>query len=293
MLPSLNALRAFDTAAGTGSFKSAAEALHVSPTAISHHIRGLEQELGVALFHRDGRRITLTPEGRQLSRDVAQAFVQLDKAVARARRAKTPQAIRIAAGPFFAARWLMPRLAHFWAEHPDLALEVVPVPRKIDDRDINADIVIEWGDRTQNAPEPLLDLRPVAIACPDLIERLGRPKRPADLLKMPLIHQRDTSSWADWFRAMGVDAPGLTGAMFEDANAVLRGATEGHAVTLGWLPLIESELETGRLVRLFDETVGSKKQYHIRVPHDGDQGTNVLTIVQWLKREGAASSTPL
>lgn len=286
MLPSLKALRAFDHAARAGSFKSAAEALNVSPTAISHHIRTLEKDLGVALFERDGRNVSLTEQGRELSTDVAAAFAQLTQAVDRTRRSPGGQVIRIAAGPFFAARWLMPRLATFWIEHPQVSLEVVPIPQRLSGHDIDADIVISWDDITQDNAKPLLTLTPVAIASPAFIKRFGRPGSPADLVDMPLIHQRDTSGWADWFAAMDVacDEP-HQGPVFEDANAVMRGAVEGQGVTLGWMPLIEHEIETGRVIQLFDQMIPWRKQYYVNIVPRGLRNRAAGSVVDWLSSE--------
>ena len=290
MLPSLKALRAFDHAARTGSFKAAAEVLNISATAISHHIRTLEDDLGVALFQRDGRNVALTRQGRDLATEVAQAFTQLSQAVDRTRRAPDGHITRIAAGPYFAARWLMPRLATFWTVHPKISLEVVPIPHRLSGREIDADIMIAWDDVTEKNAKPLLTLTPFAIASPNLIARLGRPKIPADLLKMPLIHQRDTSSWAEWFAAMGVacTAP-LQGPVFEDANAVMRGAVDGQGVTLGWMPLIQPEIETGRVVRLFDQPITWKKQYYVSIAPKGQRSSSAKSVVDWLHREGVQS----
>jgi len=287
MLPSLKALRAFDQAACHGSFKAAAEVLNVSPTAISHHIRTLEEDLGVALFVRDGRNVTLTPQGQAMSVDVAQAFAQLTGAVDRTRAKPSGKVIRIAAGPFFAARWLMPRLATFWVENPQISLEVVPVPQRLSGRDIDADIVISWDNITEETAQPLLTLTPFAIASPALIERFGQPKHPADLLNMPLIHQRDTSGWTDWFAAVDVACfKSLQGPVFEDANAVMRGAVEGQGVTLGWMPLIEHEIETGRVIRLFDQPMAWKKQYYVHIAPRGQGNNAAQSVVEWLRNEG-------
>ena len=259
--------------------------MNVSPTAISHHIRTLEQDLDVALFERDGRNVILTPQGQELSADVAQAFAQLALAVERTRRKPRGQAIRIAAGPFFAARWLMPRLATFWVEYPQISLEVVPIPQRLAGGDIDADIVISWDDITAENAQPLLTLTPFAIASPAFIERFGRPNHPVDLVNMPLIHQRDTSSWIDWFTAMDVACvKPLKGPIFEDANAVMRGAVEGQGVTLGWMPLIEQEIETGRVIQLFDQSVAWRKQYYVNVASRGMQNSAAQSVVEWLHK---------
>lgn len=289
MLPSLNALRAFGEAARSGSFKSAARALNVSPTAISHHVRGLEESLSVTLFHREGRRLSLTPEGARLAEDVNEAIHQLTRAVERTRARRQDQTVRIAAGPFFAARWLMPRLATFWTRHPDISLEVVPVPRRLAEREVDADIVIEWGEG--GGPQ-LLTLTPVPIASPDLLARLGPIQHPCDLLDQPLIHQRDMSSWAEWFASHDVPAPQpLRGVVFEDANAVLRGAVEGQGVTLGWLPLIRAELDGGLVVQLFDAGAPSKKQYSITRGDTGKRSAQTEAVASWLWAEGASAES--
>lgn len=292
MLPSLNALRAFDQAARSGSFRAAAEALNVSPTAISHHIRGLEDHLGVQLFSRDGRRSRLTPQGAALAKDVAEGFAQLTQAVARMRRSRDQGVVRIATGPFFAARWLMPRLAEFWLEHPEIALEVVTVPRTSAASDLDADLVVTWDAPETARATPLLTLTPVPIASPALLARLGRPASPAALASYPLIHQRDGTGWTDWFAGQGITLPHPPGgAIFEDANVVLRGALEGQGVTLGWLPLIASEIDAGRVDVLFDGPVTSHKHYSLTDAPRAVRSEAHLAVRDWLVRT-AGQTTP-
>ena len=105
MTPSLPALRAFDAAARQGSFRAAAEKLSVTPTAISHHIRGLEDQLGAKLFDRIGRDVSLTEDGKRLAQATGQAFGILDSAV-RAVQRNVRKVVRLSAGPIFTARWL-------------------------------------------------------------------------------------------------------------------------------------------------------------------------------------------
>ena len=187
MLPSLSALRAFEAAARTGSFRAAAEHLSVTPTAISHHIRGLEEQLGTKLFKRSGRDVVLTEDGQRLAETAVQAFGMLEDTV-RALRRTSRKTVRIAAGPIFTARWLMPRISNFWEQHPGTGLEVVPTYQPgAQDRE-NVDIVIRW-ERMSEMPEgavKLLELSPVAIASEDFLTRFGSVETPADLLQLPL-----------------------------------------------------------------------------------------------------------
>lgn len=284
MLPSLPALRAFDAAARLGSFRAAAEALTVTPTAVSHHIRTLEDQLGTALFERTGRAVVLTEDGRRLAATTAQAFAMLSETVSALRRTAR-KAVRIGAGPIFAARWLMPRISDFWESHPDIELEVVPshLPHLTGRTDV--DIVIRWdrlSERREDQPK-LVELQPVAVASPDFIARHGPLTRPADLLQVPILHQRDHWGWTDWFGALGVSLPGqLRGAVFEDANVLLRGAVEGQGAILGWLPLVAQDLREGRIQRLFDEELTPTHGYFMETLGEHRPNRQVRTVRDWL-----------
>ncbi|KIC31269.1 LysR substrate-binding domain-containing protein [Leisingera sp. ANG-S5] len=284
MLPSLSALRAFESAARTGSFRAAAELLSVTPTAISHHIRGLEEQLGTKLFKRSGRDVVLTEDGQRLAETAVQAFGMLEDAV-RALRRTTRRTVRIAAGPIFTARWLMPRISNFWEQHPGTGLEVVPTYQPgAQDRE-NVDIVIRW-ERISEMPEgavKLLELSPVAIASEAFLTRFGPVETPADLLHMPLLHQRNHWGWLDWFSAMGVRVPDtLRGPVFEDANVLLRGAAEGQGVIVGWLPLIDQDLAEGRVVRLFGEDITPTHGYFLDVRKGSHMRRQTQLAIEWL-----------
>ncbi|SLN31282.1 Glycine cleavage system transcriptional activator [Falsiruegeria litorea R37] len=284
MTPSLPALRAFDAAARCGSFRAAAEALSVTPTAVSHHIRGLEDQLGVKLFERAGRDVALTEDGRRLAEATSQAFGLLDEAV-RSMRRSSRKVVRLAAGPIFTARWLMPRISHFWEVHPSIELEVLPSyrPGALDRN--NADIVVRWGRTSEMSDQAfkLLELCPVAIASGDFVARFGPIEAPEDLLRLPLLHQRDHWGWLDWFAAMNVPVTEpLRGPIFEDANVLLRGAAEGQGVVVGWLPLIDQDLVEGRVVRLFDENIAATHGYFVENWNSRHKGKETRATMTWL-----------
>lgn len=117
----LTLLRAFEAAARTGSFQEAAIELHLSPSAVSHAIRKLEQDLGAALFHRDGRRVKLSPDGLALMRHVGPAFDDLRRGVDLVSM-RGPKVLRVHSAPSFAAQWLTPRLPRFLAAYPDIEI---------------------------------------------------------------------------------------------------------------------------------------------------------------------------
>ena len=284
MLPSLPALRAFDAAARLGSFRAAADALSVSATAISHHIRGLEDQLGVLLFDRTGRTVTLTEDGQRLAQASSQAFGVLEEAIDALRR-RPRKVIRVAAGPIFTARWLMPRISDFWKRFPGLELEFVPTYRPRDLATSAADIVIRW-ERLTDMPTgaaKLLELQPVAVASPEFVTRFGPFRTPSDLLTVPILHQRNHWGWLDWFQAQGVQvAETLRGPLFEDANILLRGAAEGQGAIVGWLPLIDQDLKEGRVTRLFDENITPTHGYFVQAREGLQPRREVQSVLDWL-----------
>ena len=300
-LPSLAALRAFAAAARLGSFRAAAEELHVSPTAVSHHIRGLEAWLCLTLFTRSGRRVLLTDRGLQLAEEVAKAFQILEQACrAAANRpdqapgkifGKTPgktQAkikIRIAMGPSFATRWMLPRLSAFDAQFPGIALDLVQTPLLLSPQNVDADIFIAWGDGhwPDMIAHRLVDVMAAPVASPGLLDRLGHPARPEALLGFPLIHQRDTLGWSQWFAYRGIPVgQSLSGPVIEDTNVVLQAAIAGQGLVMGWRPLIDGELANRTLVQLFAAVRSEIRAYYlIRHRRDTRHGA-IDAICSWL-----------
>ncbi|KIC47173.1 LysR family transcriptional regulator [Ruegeria sp. ANG-S4] len=286
MTPSLPALRAFDAAARLGSFRAAAEHLSVTPTAISHHIRGLEDQLDTKVFDRIGRAVVLTEDGQRLAEATAQAFDILEEAV-RTLNQRSRRVVRLVAGPIFTARWLMPRMSDFWIEHPDIELEVLPSFQPGELAYDNVDIVIRWermGEQRENAIK-LLELSPVAIASAEFVAARGPIDEPSDLIELPLMHQRNHWGWLDWFAAMGVPVKNsLRGPVFEDANVLLRGAAEGQGVVVGWLPLIDQDLVEKRVERLFDETIPPTHAYFLETRSFGASRQEARKVVEWFTR---------
>ncbi len=284
MKASLPALRAFDAAAQHSSFRAAAEDLSVTPTAISHHVRGLEDQLGVKLFYREGRDVVLTEDGRRLAKATRQAFGVLDNAVNSLRRGAR-KAVRLMAGPIVTARWLMPRISDLWAAHPGIELEVVPSSQPGVQNTENVDIVIRWarmGEMSDNVTK-LLELRPVAIASKEFVAQHAPIAHASDLLRLPLLHQKNHWGWLDWFATMEVPVRNpLSGPIFQDSNVLLRGAAEGQGVTIGWLPLIDPDLAEGRVVRLFDEDISPTHAYFVEVVNRSSARREVQQVEKWL-----------
>ena len=170
------ALRAFDAAARLGAFNKAAVALHITPTAVSHHIRALEDELGVKLFVRHTRKIALTPEGVRLAKACAASFSGLQDAVKELRKDQVRPMVRIALGPLLASRWLMPRLPQFWETFPEIDLNLLHSSQRIDPRTVEAEIYLVWGENAWPGMEtyPLLKVDAVPVASPRFLKQNGQ-----------------------------------------------------------------------------------------------------------------------
>lgn len=289
-LPSLHALRAFEAAARLGGFKQAATELHVTPTAISHHIRGLEGELGFKLFTRQTRKVRLTDEGRQLAQACANAFGQLGDTIKVLREGENRYSVRLAMGPFVASRWLTPRLTKFWRAFPNVDLQLLHTPVRFDPSTIDADLVIAWEEGTWPGwqTRPLLEVSAIPVASPELVSRYGMPQCAEDLLRFPLIHQRNKVEWQDWFLQNQVaDALDLAGVVIEDANVVLSSACEGQGVALGWLPFLEPEIREGRLLRLSEVGLDNARTYYLLERSTPQQSDVPHQVSVWLQQEAS------
>ena len=249
----LLALQAFELAARSGSFKAAAEALHITASAVSHRIAGLEKTLGERLFERGPRGVTLSATGRLLASTTGRAFGDLARALAR--QGAGSQRLRVSAVPIFATHWLLPRLGQFLAAHPNIELQVEASPRLADMETGLVDVALRYGDGAwpDVAAEPVMRLDTVAVASPALVRRL-RLRRAADVLKAPLVRVSPFgASWPGWAEGAGLDPAPFErqqGLQVDGMGAALRAASHGLGVALAFDPLIDSEIASGALVQV-------------------------------------------
>jgi len=265
-LPPLNAVRAFVAAARHASFTRAADELGVTHGAVSKQVRLLEDHLGVPLFTRGVRQVTLTPAGRELLAEAAPALERVAAAAVRLRRAAPAGAgsiVRINARPSFALRWLIPHLPAFMQAHPGVQPEVVTStaePARLAAGSF--DVVVRRGRPGVLWPEgmrvrPFLRERAVPVAAPALLA--GLPVRQAeDLAGHTLLHTatRD-ADWTTWLASAGV--PGLRPAAelrFEHLQFALQAALDGMGVALGPSELVAADLAAGRLARVLPRGPG-------------------------------------
>lgn len=178
----LLALQAFELAARAGSFKVAAEQLHITSSAVSHRIAGLERQLGAKLFERGPRGVVLAPVGRLLAATTGRAFGDLSRALVR--QGTGSHRLRVSAVPIFATHFLLPRLGQFLALHPEIELQVEASMRMADMEAGLVDVALRYGDGhwDEVASERVMDLAAVPLASPALVKRL-RLRTPADIAR--------------------------------------------------------------------------------------------------------------
>lgn len=296
----LNALRAFEAVARTGSFRGAAEALFVTQPAISHQIRHLEEWLGAPLFDRSGRSPQLLPRGQALARDLTLAFGGIEAACRRA-RPSIRDSLVVAAIPSVAVCWLIPRLPRFRARHPDIQLRIIYAHhgQEIDFGDV--DLAFIFSDTPPSgrgfSAEPFLSGTSVPVCSPQLlVGQTGTDITPAWLLRLGLLHDTDLSGWQTWLGRAGFELPArLPGPVFEDFNLLRAAALAGQGVALCSLAMIQPDLAQGRLERLSNISVLEQFDYYLTqsdlTAQDRVRNKARKAFVTWLngeKRDGSA-----
>jgi LysR family glycine cleavage system transcriptional activator len=255
-IPPLTALLAFERAAAQLSFRRAARDLALSPSAISHQIRGLEELFGVKLFVRGARSVRLTADGERYFARISMALAALQEAgreMLRHRRDSGGE-LWISALPFFTSTVLIPALADFKRRHPTLTLRIEATHQYADFNASRVDVAIRYG-REHSAGlkfEPLIEVKGLPVCAPALIK--GGLRRPEDLAQQVLIHlTSQPRAWPAWLREVGVPELTPRGHLWLDSvPAMLEAAEQGLGVTLGMAPLIKARPGFGkRLVTPF------------------------------------------
>ncbi|WGS52769.1 transcriptional regulator GcvA [Paraburkholderia sp. D15] len=289
-LPPLNALRAFEAAGRLGSFKEAAAELHVTQGAVSQQVRLLEAWLGASLFDRHNRRVALTPAARAYLAEIGPLFEQLARATAQygvlkaARRTLSVNALAT-----FTLRWLVPRLATFRAEHPDMDVNVETSNEPLESLKDSFDVVIRGGPDTfyGYTMRPFLPDDRLPVCSPALMQRVPL-RTPEDLRHHTLLH---TSSlprlWPDWLASARVASlkPGAA-LTFDHFYLTLQAAIDGIGIAMGPSALVAGDLAAGRLVAPFKGPRLPSRSYCTYVPDAKAGDERVELFRAWLEREG-------
>lgn len=299
-LPPLNALRAFEATARHLSFKRAAEELFVTPAALSHQIKALEDFFGQALFIRKLRAIALTPAGEALYPGLRLAFTQMRQSVELLNRMPTDSVLVVSASPGFTSKWLAPRLWRFMQAQPAIETRVSASFALANFVTDGIDIAIRNTRRRFPGlwSRPLFPVTLLPVASPRLVAE-QRLLRPADLARIPLIHDEmlgsvtGTPHWPDWFAAAGVTAPHTgTNLRFTSPDHALDAAVEGAGALLAYDIMAYDDLRTGRLVAPFGPRLTTPHAFELVAPEAHLQRPKVRAFVDWIMAEAAAMPDP-
>ena len=286
-LPPLNALRAFEAVARHKSFRKAAEELYVTPAALTHQIKSLEELLGFPLFVRLARRIELTPAAQAALPRFQQGFEALAQAVAELRNHGQAPRLTVGATPTFVSRWLMPRLQRFLVQHPEIDVRLVASGQLINasareirsedsaESNVDADIEIRFSNgRPEGQNVDLLFTVEVVPMChPRLLTGPQPLRMPEDLSHQTLLHgdarvaDRTRSAWARWLRRAGVtDVDPRRGLQLDHSTLALEAAADGLGVTLAMPLLAAAELAEGKVAVAFPMSLSLDNAYYSVVP---------------------------
>jgi LysR family glycine cleavage system transcriptional activator len=286
----LQNLAAFRAVAEVQNLRAASEALHLTHSAVSQQIRGLEEQLGFELFERRGRRVVLNPAGEALLRSVKSALAQLDDGVhaAAAAASGAEQRLRVTVLPSFAQRWLLPRMGRWRERHPSLALEIEASHRLVDLAREGFHVAVRegYGPWAGLNSEPLFEtpVPIILVGSPSAARRLLG-AQPEAIAREPLLG--DGELWRLWFAAAGLRTQATTVAIFSDAGLMLQAAEQNLGLALCRELLAADALHDGRLVRLSPLSITSEdaRPYHLVYPPNLQDWPPVAALRQFLRDE--------
>lgn len=291
-LPLLNALKTFVVAGSHLNFTRAADDLLVSPSAVSHQIRVLEEYLEIKLFIRQNRALSLTPEGLRLHQALKQPFDQIARAIQDTARNRDTGSLRIALRPFFSGVWLAHRLNGFWGKWPQIRIDLIHTIKMLDFNTENIDLGILWGKGDWPGLQSHLlvpgNLAPICSA--EFIKEHGRPATPADLAKYTLIHDEDHSAWDAWVEKANAGAGALdfsANLTIDDTNVRLQSILNNQGIMLGCPTMLKKFLDDGKLVQLFDICLDTYS-YYLVYPKELQLTKSMQIFVDWLLAEAGA-----
>ncbi len=296
-LPPLNALRAFEAAGRHLSITKAAEELHVTPAAVSHQVKALEDYLGQPLFRRLNRQLLLTDAGQLCLPGVRDGFERLAEAMARLDERKGNSVLAVSVAPSFAAKWLVPRLERFTRAHPNLDVRISPSMELSDFRGDQIDIAVRFGfgDYSGLVVDKLIDESVVPLCSPALMAGEHPLETPDDLRHHSLLHDESiqfdstTPDWAMWLKAAGVSGVDASrGAHFSYADHAIQAAINGAGVVLGRHSLAAADIAAGHLVMPFALCLPLAPAYYVVLPEAALERSNVAAFRDWLLAEARA-----
>jgi LysR family transcriptional regulator, glycine cleavage system transcriptional activator len=298
------ALRIFESASRHLSFKQAAEELFITPAAVSQQIKSLEHQLGVKLFNRHNRGLSLTDAAKQGLPLLTSSFDGLKQAVDLIREARQEPRLTIWMAPSFASKWFVPRLQRFAERHPDIDLDISASPNLVDPtasnvsipvenfRRDNVDIAIRFGKGIYPGcrVDKLFAVSAIPLCSPELMRGKHSLETPEDLRFHTLIHDNTRyegrPDWATWLKAAGVDGIDTDrGLHFNHGNLAINAAVDGQGVVLSMKSLASGDIAAGRLVAPFNLSLPLEYAYYMITLEALTDQPHTAAFRNWLLQE--------
>lgn len=292
-LPSMTALRALDAVARSGSVSDAASELNLTPSAISHQLKSLEQTLGFALTERIGRGIRFTFQGERYARDIHQLLANILEAGQRFDGQLVSGRLCISSPAGFSTYWLCLHIAAFQDLYPQVELHLISPRTPGDTSDSNTDLFIAYGmgDWPNQHVQQIVTLRFFPVCSPRLVNALGGLKSPQELSGCPLLHMLDHSDWRVWLAA--ANAPHVEvrpGIVFSDAHFVQSACIAGQGIAIGDNLISGEALSRGLLVKPFATEIESNRGYYLVADSQKAERPVVRAFCEWIKTQLSAPS---
>lgn len=293
-VPPLNLLEGFEAAARTLSFTRAASELFLTQSAVSRQIKTLEAWMGVALFERHTRALSLTPAGLALQRTVDEVLRQVHDSARRIRQPAQGRTFTVTTTPTFASLWLIPRLGAYTTAHSRVDVRISASNELVDLDRTGIELAIRYGGPSTAAQGRRLFGEEVLPVCaPALMHDASRPLRtPEDLRHHTLLHFDDglrgapALNWATWLQAVGLPNLEAAGALhFSHYEQVVLAAINGQGVALGRNPLLRRTIREGRLCVPFGARTVAARAYYVVQGQAAAGNEDVARFVDWLVAE--------
>ncbi|MCV3735409.1 LysR substrate-binding domain-containing protein (plasmid) [Rhizobium sp. TRM96647] len=294
LLPSAASLIVFEAAGRYLNFTHAAKELGMTQAAVSYAIRGLEDQLGVLLFHRAHRAVALTDAGERFHTEVSVGLARIQKSAEDIRAKGREVNVTLAASTAFASMWMLPRLARLREDLPEIDLRIQTSVRDLDLEEEPIPLGIRGGDPAAWPRYHAALLAPEvinAVASPAFIEAHGMPQAPEDLLRLPLIHLeepvRQACDWPEWFASAGLRFPARSRRLtINDYVLVIQAVLAGEGIALGWQHLISRQVKSGALVPIGTHVLETGLAFYVVWPRSRELNSQAQRVRDWLLDEG-------
>ncbi len=295
LLPSAASLIVFEAAGRHQNFTRAAGELGMTQAAVSYAIRGLEDQLGVLLFHRVHRAVELTEAGEKFHADVSVGLARIQKSAEDIRAKGRETNVTLSASTAFASMWMLPRLNRLREDLPEIDLRIQTSVRDLDLDEEPIPLGVRGGDPSQwprYHAALLADEVINAVASPAYIDVHGMPETPADLLQHSLIHLeepvRRACDWTEWFGSAGLASPSQGKRLaINDYVLVVQAVLAGEGIALGWEHLIAGQVRSGALVPVGGHVLKTGHAFYVVWPRSRELNAQARRVRDWLLEEGA------